>query len=211
MIANKFAEIILGSGSPRRRQILEALGIPHKVLTADVDERSLTARNPREFALKAALTKASALDTIVPKDKIVVAADTVVSLEGEIFFKPVDRADAISMLKKLSGKTHQVITGVAVREVSRATQLDAVTTHVTIRTLSSREIEDYVDSGEPMDKAGSYGIQGVGQALVEKIDGDYFNVVGLPVFCLLNMLEAHGDVELFRHRSSQLSPKIFQS
>lgn len=203
-------QIVLSSASPRRRKIFEVLQIPHVVQSADVDERALEAPGPRAFAIKAAFAKALALAEEFPKDTIIVAADTVVALDGQIYFKPEDPADARRMLGELQGQVHQVITGVAVHEVGRATQLDAVTTDVKIRTLAPQEIAEYVATGEPLDKAGSYGIQGIGGTLVEQVEGDYFNVVGLPVQRLLEMLESHVDAAPFRERLPLLTPEIFQ-
>lgn len=203
--------IVLASGSPRRRQLLDFLAIPHQVMPADVDERSLTATMPREFALKAALMKATALDDVLPKGSLVIGADTIVTLGQKIYMKPLDADDARRMLHELAGQTHQVITAVAVREVGRATQLDAAKTDVTLKGLSVDEIESYVATGEPLDKAGAYGIQALGGHLVERINGDYFNVVGLPVDKLLEMLAMHMDVSAFRERRRLLTPDLFRS
>jgi septum formation protein len=205
------AEIVLASESPRRRQLLDFLKIPHRVVPAAVDERSLTAAGPREFALKAALLKATALDDKLEKGTLVIAADTVVVRNNEIYMKPLDQQDAVRMLRNLAGQTHQVISGIALREVGRATQLDAASTDVTIRALSEEEIAEYVQSGEPMDKAGAYGIQSIGGSLVQQIAGDYFNVVGLPVDKLLVMLEAHLDTMPFLQRRQELTPQSFKS
>ncbi len=209
--ANTSPEIILASGSPRRRQILEFLQIPHRVMPADVDERALQATLPREFALKAALLKATALDDVLPKGTIVVAADTIVVKDKQIYMKPLDPGDAVRMLAELAGQTHQVITGLAVRETGRATQLDAATTDVTLRALQKEDIEEYVATGDPLDKAGSYGIQSLGGSLVQQISGDFFNVVGLPVDKLLKMLEVHMDVTAFRDRRRILTPALFRT
>lgn len=209
--AGSIPTIVLASGSPRRRQLLELLAVPHHVLPADVDERSLTAATPREFALKAALLKASALDDVLPKGALVIGADTIVTLEKNIYMKPVDAEDARRMLEELAGQTHQVITAVAVREVGRATQLDTAKTDVTLKRLSADEIAAYVATGEPLDKAGAYGIQALGGHLVERINGDYFNVVGLPVDKLLEMLAMHIDVTAFRERRRLLTPDLFRT
>jgi len=202
--------IVLGSGSPRRRQLIEFLEIPHRIVTADIEERALTAASPREFALKAAYSKAMALDELLPRDTIVITADTVVALQGEIFFKPDDADDAFRMLRALSGKEHHVITGVAVREVGHATLVDAVSTRVTFKPLTEEQIIAYIKTGEPLDKAGGYGIQGHGRELIERIEGDYFNVVGLPVDKLLEMLSSHCDITHFRERRRMLTPEVFR-
>lgn len=208
--AGQSPEIILASASPRRRLLLELLGIPHCVKAAEVDERALKAASPREFALKAAYVKAGALDALLPTGTLVIAADTVVALGDTKYFKPQDAADAQRMLTELSGKEHQVITAVAVREVGKATQLEAVRTDVQVRLVSDREIAGYVATGEPLDKAGAYGIQGLGGQLVERIAGDYFNVVGLPVDKLLDMLSVHIDVALYRDARRKLTPQTFE-
>jgi len=202
--------IVLGSGSPRRRQLLEFLEIPHTIVTADIDERALKAARPREFALKAAYAKAMALDQLVSRDTIVITADTVVALDNKIYFKPDDAEDAFKMLRSLSGKEHQVITGVAVRDAGHATLLDAVTTRVIFKSLTDAQINAYVETGEPLDKAGSYGIQGHGGKLIERIEGDYFNVVGLPVDKLLEMLSNYCDITHFQGRRRELTPDIFR-
>ncbi len=203
--------IVLASASPRRRRLFQLLEIPHQVQAADVDERAIVASSPREFALKAAFLKAGALDDQVPEGSIVVAADTIVVSCDKIYFKPDNPADAVRMLGELSGRTHQVITGIAVREVGKSTQLDAVATDVRIKTLTTAEINDYVATGEPLDKAGSYGIQGLGGRLVEQVIGDYFNVVGLPVDKLLEMLELHVDMTAQRAARRHLTPETFNN
>lgn len=203
--------IILASASPRRRLLFRLLEIPHEIKAANVDERAITAASPREFALKAAFLKAGALDEIAPTGTIVVAADTIVVLRDKIYFKPENPHDAIRMLGELSGQTHQVMTGIAVREAGKATQLDAVTTDVRIKSLTPEEITAYVATGEPLDKAGSYGIQGLGGKLVEQVIGDYFNVVGLPVDKLLEMLAPHIDTTPNKAARRRLTPELFNN
>lgn len=201
--------MVLASGSPRRQQLFQLLGIRHQVMTSDVDERAITASSPREYALKAAFAKACSMDDRLNKGAIVVAADTIVVLGDDILLKPLDKADAFSILRRIAGKTHTVITGLAVRETGRATQLDAVSTEVVIRSLDDDEINAYIETGEPMDKAGAYGIQGMGGTLVEDVRGDYFNVVGLPVDKLLSMLADHMDVSQFSEARRRLTPRGF--
>lgn len=208
-VAKPSASIYLASASPRRRLIFELLGIPHQLASADVDERNITAQSPREYALKTAFAKASAMDDQVPVGSIVVTADTIVVLDESLLHKPDDEEDAFSILRKLSGRTHRVITAVGVRETGRATQLDTVQTDVKIREVTDEEIRAYIATGEPMDKAGAYGIQGMGGRLVERITGDYFNVVGLPVDKLLEMLSAHMDVAPLARARRELTPEIF--
>lgn len=201
--------IYLASTSPRRRLLFQLLGIPHEVTSPDVNERGIEARLPREFALKAAFAKAIATDTLVPRGSVVIAADTIVVLDDEVLLKPLDAEDAARILRKLSGRTHRVISAVAVRENGKATQLDAVQTEVKIRETTDDEILAYIATGEPMDKAGAYGIQGMGGRLVERITGDYFNVVGLPLDKTLEMMAAHVDITPYAAARKVLTPEMF--
>ncbi|MED9929234.1 MAG: Maf family protein [Slackia isoflavoniconvertens] len=195
-------EIILASGSPRRRELLEREGVSFTVLSADVDE-SLEPdllRQPEEAAKKLAERKAGAIVQQVLGDPeyvgaaAIIGADTVVAANGKIYGKPVDEDDACRILGELSGRPHQVITGVSVwlvsappnKEVSLGFRTFAETSRVTFKELTDEVIAEYVAGGEPMDKAGAYGIQGDGRALVESIDGDFDNIVGLPVKRLMN-------------------------
>ena len=173
------AELILASGSPRRKELLETAGLDFKVIVADVDEKIPDGATPREAVKALALQKAQA----VAKDyeqSIVIGADTVVVCDGEILGKPKDEDDAFNMLRSLSGCTHTVCTGVALINGTEIRNFCEVT-EVEFYNLSDEEIKVYIKTGEPMDKAGAYGIQGKGCVLVKQIVGDYFNVVGLPV------------------------------
>ena len=180
--------VILASGSPRRHEILSRAGINHTVITADADERSIKyeSGHPGEYVLAIAGIKNDAVCAALPEDdtSLVISADTIVFFpdENKPIGKPKDKDDARRMLSALSGRTHEVITGVVVRdnktgEVSRFYEV----TKVRFRTLSSDEIDEYVESGDPLDKAGSSGMQSGGCIFVEGIDGDYFNVIGLPI------------------------------
>jgi septum formation protein len=200
--------IVLASASPRRRRLFELLGIPHEVAAADIDEWAIEFKTPRELALKAAFAKTMAVEKLYPEDSIIIAADTIVALEETVFGKPKDSADAVRMLSALSGKTHKVISGLAVREVGKATEIDAVETLVTIRQMREDEIEAYVKSGESMDKAGAYAIQGLGGSMVERVDGDFYNVVGLPVARMLDMLEPHTEVTSYREEFKLVNPSL---
>jgi septum formation protein len=174
-------KVVLSSKSPRRRELFARLGIPFVIRPSSANERGLEAKSPREFALKAALLKAKTIAKSY-EDAVIVAADTVVTIDGDILGKPVDEADAMAILKRLSGKSHEVITAVIVSDLKTGSSLlDTVTTTVWFRELSDEEIEEYIETGDPMDKAGAYGIQTIGDKFVERIDGDYDNVVGLPV------------------------------
>lgn len=174
-------EIILASQSPRRRELLERMGIRNfRVVSADIDEREEEQLPPEQLVCRLALRKAEAVAEKAPKGAVIIAADTVVSLDGTVLGKPGDKLEAFKMLSTLSGNRHQVYTGLCVIwDEDKRTEYEV--TDVTFRELGEKEIEDYIATGEPMDKAGAYGIQGYGALLVERIEGDYYNVMGLPV------------------------------
>ena len=184
-------DIILASQSPRRRELLERMGLPFRIITPDIDERMERALPPGELVAAISAEKAGAVAAQAGPDAVVIAADTVVALDGAVLGKPADESDAARMLSALSGRTHQVFTGLTVacgadvRTVSEETA-------VTFRPLTAEEIAAYVRTGEPMDKAGAYGIQGLGALFVEGIRGDYCNVMGLPLFLLGRMLSDFG-------------------
>ena len=171
--------VILASQSPRRRELLALVGIEHEVRPADVDETPHTGELPAPHAERLARAKAEALAR-QHADALVIAADTIVVIDGDILGKPRDAAHAETMLGRLSGREHVVFTAVA---VARGGQVRSHVEQVTVefRALSRDEISAYVRTGEPMDKAGAYGIQGYGATVVERIDGDYFAVMGLPL------------------------------
>lgn len=182
--------VILASSSPRRLQLLQQIGIEAEVRPAAFDELS-TGKMADEVVLTNAVGKCQAVCAACGDKMPVIAADTVVVLDGKILGKPKDAADAVRMLTELSGRTHKVLTGVAVSFDGR--QLAEVCeTEVIFRTLTAAEIADYVATGEPLDKAGAYGIQGRGAVFVEKINGCYNNVVGLPLTRLHLMLAKLG-------------------
>lgn len=183
--------VVLASNSPRRKELLSGLGIPYEVKTLpDIDESFPEGLDAEEIPVCIARAKADAYRPIMGTKELIITADTIVWLNGEVMGKPCDEADARRMLKALSGQTHQVITGVclttAVRQVSFATVTD-----VTFACLSDEEINYYVEHYRPMDKAGSYGIQEwIGFVGVERISGSYFNVVGMPIQRLYTELKA---------------------
>ena len=186
--------IILASGSPRRREILSDLGAELKIITADVDESS-NERDPERLAKSLAERKGQAVYQKLLTDGSdylslpIISADTVVFCDGEIMGKPVNAADAERMLKKLSGKAHTVTTGICV--ISNGVPFSsAVTTKVFVDELSDSEISAYIASGDPFDKAGAYGIQGIFSKHIGKIDGCYFNVVGLPTNALSKLFRS---------------------
>ena len=183
--------IILASSSPRRRELLTQIGVVFTTDPADVDERVLAGEAPEGYALRVARDKARAVAER-SGDSIVIAADTIVVLGNDILGKPVDAVDAFRMLTLLSGRMHMVITGIVVKDLtSLKTTARTVITRVWFRTLPPQEIGAYVATDEPLDKAGAYGIQGKGALLIDRIDGCYFNVVGLPLSVLGDMLREH--------------------
>ena len=177
---------ILASQSPRRKELLSLLNIPFTVRVADIDEAMDPALSPYEEVTRVSRLKAEAIPRT--PDDIVIAADTIVVCDGKVLGKPIDARDACRMLSMLSGRAHQVMTGMTVLRGDRAISHTEVT-DVYFRSLTPQQIEAYVASGDPMDKAGSYGIQSGAAIFVEKICGDYYNVVGLPVCRLSQILE----------------------
>ena len=184
--------IILASQSPRRKELLERMGIrDFETISPNVDESVFHGLPPEELVRRLSAEKAAAVAGRAGEDAIVIAADTVVALEGAVLGKPADELDAFKMLSALSGVRHQVYTGVTVCRGGEKQTAHEVT-DVTFRELSEGEIEDYIATGEPMDKAGAYGIQGYGALLIQGISGDYYNVMGLPVCRLSGMLARFG-------------------
>ena len=170
--------LVLASQSPRRSEILRQAGIEFTVRVADVDESTLPLESPAEYVQRLAAAKAYAVEAA--DGETILGADTTVVIDGEILSKPADAADACRMLGRLSGRRHEVLTGICLRRGGRDLR-DYVTTGVVFAALSDAEIGEYVATGEPMDKAGAYAIQGLASKFVERIEGDYFNVMGLPV------------------------------
>lgn len=181
----KEMNLILASQSPRRRELLGLLGIPFTVQVSQADETMEPGKSPAQQVAEVSRRKALAVKAI--SDDVVIAADTIVVCDGVILGKPKDCDDACRMLRMLSGRTHQVMTGMTVRFGDRLHSCTEVT-EVTFRQLSDSEIRRYVESKEPMDKAGAYGIQGGGALFAEKLCGDYYNVMGLPVCRLVQVL-----------------------
>jgi septum formation protein len=184
------APIVLASGSPRRKQLLEMLRIPFRVIPPDVDEHVLPGEQPDAYVTRLSRAKAQAVVSRAPGE-VVLAADTTVVLGGKIFEKPASPADAVAMLEQLQGKTHEVLTAVAVAEDGRLEQaLDR--SRVTFRPNTRETLEEYVATGEPLDKAGAYAIQGLGAPLIERVEGDFFGVMGLPLRLALDLLARFG-------------------
>ncbi|SFJ41909.1 Maf family protein [Thermoflavimicrobium dichotomicum] len=188
-------ELILASGSPRRQEILADLQLAFQVRTSDVDETLPPGIQPDEAVKYLALKKAQAVASTC-SSALVIGADTIVVLDGQILGKPADAADAIRMLSRLQGRVHQVYTGIALIEVEEGHIIREITrarkTDVWMRELSREKMEWYVRTGEPLDKAGAYGIQGYGAILIDRIDGCYFNVVGMSISLLEQMMEELG-------------------
>lgn len=183
-------ELVLASASPRRQELLRQIGVRFRVRPSQVDEQVSEPMMPGDLVDHLALAKARDVAAVEP-GALVLGSDTIVVVDDQVLGKPRDRADAIAMLQMLSGRSHQVMTGVALVAGSRELVGHEVTT-VQFRPLTLGEIERYVDSGEPMDKAGGYGIQGRAAAMISGIEGDYFTVVGLPLSRTVLMLAQFG-------------------
>ena len=185
-------DVVLASASPRRRELLALVGIPHVVRPADIDETPLPDEAPAALVTRLAREKALRVATAAATPHtLIVAADTTVVLDGEILNKPESVADAERTLARLSGRTHTVATGIACALNGRLVS-DVEQVAVTFRRLDADEIRAYVATGEPMDKAGSYGIQGYGATIVQRIDGDYFAVMGLSLVRMLELMRELG-------------------
>lgn len=182
----KSVDLVLASGSPRRREILEQIGVKFRVLVSDVEEKPI-AQNPLDFPRENASQKALAVSHKDPS-AVVLGFDTLVFLDGIPLGKPKDKEDALKMLRALNGRSHKVITGVAVAHGGMLLDASQEETEVFFRDNSEQELEEYVNSLDPMDKAGAYGIQTMGARLIRFIRGCYYNVVGLPVARTLDML-----------------------
>jgi septum formation protein len=178
--------VILASSSPRRRELLSLIGIPHEVKSADIDERYLTGETPREHAERLARGKATKIQG-AGSDAVIIGSDTIVVVDGDVLGKPRDAADAKRMLRRLAGRTHTVITAVAVAVDGRV-ESSVEEVEVTFHPVTDAEIDRYIATGEPMDKAGAYGIQGFGATIVARVQGDYFAVMGMPLQLLVRLL-----------------------
>jgi len=184
----KRPRVILASQSPRRRELLSLIGIPHEVRPAEIDERYLPGESPPVHAERLAREKAQ---RIRDGEAVVIGSDTIVVVDGDVLGKPRDKAEAATMLRRLSGRTHTVITAIA---VAWRGQLESGVeeVEVTFHALSDAEIDAYIATREPMDKAGAYGIQGYGATTIARVDGDYFAVMGLPLQRLVRLLQRLG-------------------
>ena len=180
-------ELVLASQSPRRRELLALIGLAHEVRPADIDESYLEGETPEEHCERLARGKASALAGQVNRDAVIIGSDTIVVVDGLVLGKPADAADAMRMLRMLSGRSHTVLTAVA---VARGARLESAVERVSVsfRAIDDGEIAAYIATREPMDKAGAYGIQGYGATIVSRIEGDYFAVMGLALNLLVRLL-----------------------
>ena len=186
-------KIILASASPRRQELIGRLIPDFKVMTDNSPEEVIMGEKPEETVKRLAKQKAENIAKEITDDAVVIAADTMVALDGQVLGKPCDEKEAYNMLKMLSGNMHQVYTGVAVIDTKSGKIINEYeTTGVKFRTLLDEEIKAYIKSGEPMDKAGAYGIQELGALFIQGIEGDYFNVVGLPLCRLGRILKEMG-------------------
>jgi len=185
--------VILASQSPRRRELLALVGIRHEVRPADIDESLFPDESPRAYVERLARQK---VEAIAAPHAVTIGSDTTVVIDGSVLAKPADEDDAFDMLRRLSGRSHTVMTAVAARWRGNIAS-DVEEVEVEFRPLSDEEIRAYVATREPMDKAGAYGIQGYGATIVERVDGDYFAVMGLPLNRLTRLLESLGLVYAF--------------
>ena len=181
--------LVLASASPRRAELLQAAGIPFDVVPADVDEQQHAGEDAGTYVQRLAAAKAAHVAGTHP-GRAVLGADTTVVVDGDVLGKPRDAAEAVAMLKRLSGRSHLVLTGVCLIGADGRTETSIASTTVEFRPVTAAEIERYVASGEPMDKAGAYAIQGGAGGFVTRIEGDYDNVVGLPVALIQAMCRA---------------------
>ena len=185
--------IVLASSSPRRKELLESVGLKFLVVSPKADESHKSGESPKDFVLRLSKEKALSVAEELEADTIVIGADTIVVVDGHLLGKPVDEREASSMLSKISGREHRVLTAFSlVRPRSDVLHAEIVETLVTVKNLAASEIEGYIKTGEPMDKAGAYGIQGIGAFMIKEIRGSYTNVVGLPLVELLEALKLQG-------------------
>ncbi len=189
--------IILASASPRRQELLALLDIPFEIIPSGVEERFLTGESPEEHVLR--LSRAKAEDVAArKKGRWILAADTVVAIDGKVLGKPKDRREAEEMLRRLSRRVHRVLTGYCIlSSASPLSKEEKVTTRVKFKALSEEEICWYIGTGEPFDKAGGYAVQGKGAFMVQEVRGSYTNVVGLPLCEVIRDLRALGAVDIF--------------
>ena len=189
--------IILASASPRRKEILENANVKFKIMASSIEELTLDSESPCKMVMRLAFEKGIDIASRQKSD-LVISADTIVVLDNTILGKPKDEIEARKMITSLSGRTHQVITGISLINLDNNKKIiDYVISNVKFKKLSEEDINDYIRTRESLDKAGAYGIQGYGALLVEEIQGDYFNIVGLPISRLSDLLKKHFNINLF--------------
>ena len=190
-------KVILASASPRRKEILQNTKLNFDIQKSDIEEVILENESPEDMVVRLAYEKA--FDVAKRNtDRLVIGADTIVALDNEVLGKPKDQNEAYQMIKRLSNKTHKVITGISLINLKENKIIKHyVVSFVTFKDLSEDSIKDYINTNESLDKAGAYGIQGYGALLVKNIQGDYFNIVGLPISKLSDLLKDHFDINLF--------------
>ena len=191
-------KIILASSSPRRKELLKSVGVQFEVIHPESDESLLGSENPRDYVSRLASEKAISVSENCDGDFFVIGADTIVVVDDEILGKPLNEEDARAMLSRISGREHHVLTAFSItKPKDTLLHSQVVDTKVRVKTLEPEEIEGYIKSEEPMDKAGAYGIQGIGAFMIRGIEGSYTNVVGLPLVEVLEALKKLGAFELF--------------
>ena len=189
--------IILASASPRRKEILENANVKFKIMASSIEELTLDSESPCQMVMRLAFEKGIDIASRQKSD-LVISADTIVVLDNTILGKPKDEIEARKMITSLSGRTHQVITGISLINLDNNKKIiDYVISNVKFKKLSEEDINDYIRTRESLDKAGAYGIQGYGALLVEEIQGDYFNIVGLPISRLSDLIKKHFNINLF--------------
>jgi len=189
--------IVLASSSPRRREILKSVGLTFQVISPEAEESHKSGESPEDFALRLSKEKALSVARGCEAGTIVIGADTVVVVDNDILGKPLNENEATSMLRKISGREHRVLTAFSiVKSGSQVLHSEIVQTLVSVKNLAAYEIEGYIMTGEPMDKAGAYAIQGIGAFMIKEVRGSYTNVVGLPLFELLKALKLQGACDI---------------
>ena len=189
--------IILASASPRRKEILENTNVKFKIMASSIEELRLEGESPCQMVMRLAFEKGIDIASRQKSD-LVISADTIVVLDNTVLGKPKDEIEARKMITSLSGRTHQVITGISLINLDNNKKIiDYVISNVKFKNLSEEDINDYIRTKESLDKAGAYGIQGYGALLVDEVQGDYFNIVGLPISRLSDLLKKHFNINLF--------------
>lgn len=189
--------IILASASPRRKEILENASVKFKVMISSIEELTLDGESPCQMVMRLAFEKGMDIASR-QKNDLIISADTIVVIDNTVLGKPENEIEARKMITSLSGRTHQVITGISLINLDNNKKIiDYVISNVKFKNLSEEDINDYIRTKESLDKAGAYGIQGYGALLVDEIQGDYFNIVGLPISRLSDLLKKHFNINLF--------------